>query len=529
METVTDEGLEPTILVLTSNEPIPRPAPRTTSTAVPSTPRILAKDKDFLVRFEDASLLTQYNEPALRWKLLLQIRKDLRSRLTLVGNIPQGFNAVVDRLLDLDTAREAFNETRLTTNVHANPTYVATTGTPLNNQNNQPNNQAGPGPTTQTNRNRNRAYANRANPAGRAAQIPTPKNRPCGAEGHFGRDCPPENDPTKVQAEAARAGVIIEENEEETYYGYDEEGNIFELGDEGQVLPNQEYPLNTEKIGTSVTITSRSEQAFIIQTKLFSRQNKHVSALIDSGASRSFIDYRQARKYQDKLQILPKPLPLTLFDGEHTSAGIITHKIPIQLYFEDGTTHQEEMLVTKLHPAAQIVLGFQWLRRINPQIDWNGLSFAFEGGERLQASLLENYQLNTTQGHPVTIEEEIEETPERLTLDLDDPLLLHESEVQEYFMSKEQTTHPTQQKKEDQKGGGKAPKKQHKKQNPKISLIGAAPFAMLVNQGCEAYTLFITPTKEIGISTKTNGRSAQVEEEKEKDIEEEDEIRKNYS
>ncbi|KAF5320395.1 hypothetical protein D9758_018870 [Tetrapyrgos nigripes] len=123
---------------------------------------------DFLVRFEDTSLLTQYNEPALRWRLLLQIRKDLRSQLTLTGNIPQGFNDVVDRLLDLDTAREAFNEAGITTNVYANPMYVATTVTPPNTQTNQQNAQAGPGPTTQANRNRNRSQANRTTPTARA-------------------------------------------------------------------------------------------------------------------------------------------------------------------------------------------------------------------------------------------------------------------------------------------------------------------------------------------------------------------------
>ncbi|KAF5343646.1 hypothetical protein D9758_014672 [Tetrapyrgos nigripes] len=133
---------------------------------------------DFLVCFEDASLLTQYNEPALRWRLLLQIRKDPRSRLTLTGNIPQGFNDVVDRLLDLDTAREAFNKAGLTTNVYANPTYVATTVTPPNTQTNQQNAQAGPGPTTQANRNRNCSQANRTTPTARAAQVPNPRNRP---------------------------------------------------------------------------------------------------------------------------------------------------------------------------------------------------------------------------------------------------------------------------------------------------------------------------------------------------------------
>ncbi|THU82615.1 hypothetical protein K435DRAFT_872123 [Dendrothele bispora CBS 962.96] len=75
---------------------------------------------DFIVRFEDAALKTLYNDPAKRWRLLLQIRKDLRDRLTLVGRIPGTFDEVVKRLLDIDGAREAFRETGLSV---SNPNY----------------------------------------------------------------------------------------------------------------------------------------------------------------------------------------------------------------------------------------------------------------------------------------------------------------------------------------------------------------------------------------------------------------------
>ncbi|KAF5334829.1 hypothetical protein D9758_018070 [Tetrapyrgos nigripes] len=215
---------------------------------------------DFLVRFEDASLLTQYNEPALRWKLLLQIRKDLRNRLTVVRNIPQGFNALVDRLLDLDTAREAFNEAGLVTNTYPNPTYTVNSITAPRTRITPQNAQAGPGPSTQANRNRARASPNSTPPAARAAQVQPNKRRPfvrlpteeyqrrmknglcirCGANDHFGRDCPPENDPVEVKAEAARVGIIIEENENETYFGYDEEGNMVPLGQEGEEEATEE-------------------------------------------------------------------------------------------------------------------------------------------------------------------------------------------------------------------------------------------------------------------------------------------------
>ncbi|KAF5337516.1 hypothetical protein D9758_016989 [Tetrapyrgos nigripes] len=208
---------------------------------------------DFLVRFEDASLLTGYNEPALRWRLLLQIRRDLRNQLTLVGNIPQSFNDVVDRLLDLDSAREAFNEAGLATNNYANPTYIPNTPQ-VRQRANQQNAQSGPGPSTQNNRGRFRQGQNQPPATARAAQAPFPKNRPfvrlpkeeydrrmqnglcirCGASGHFGKDCPPENDQPRVEEAAARVGVVIEEDEGETYYGYDEEGNIFELDQESE-------------------------------------------------------------------------------------------------------------------------------------------------------------------------------------------------------------------------------------------------------------------------------------------------------
>ncbi|KAE9404391.1 hypothetical protein BT96DRAFT_935743 [Gymnopus androsaceus JB14] len=73
---------------------------------------------DFIVRFEDAALQTGYNNEALRWRLIDQIRFDLR-------RIPITFEQVVERLLELDGAREILKNTG-----SRNPT----TSTP-NNQN----------------------------------------------------------------------------------------------------------------------------------------------------------------------------------------------------------------------------------------------------------------------------------------------------------------------------------------------------------------------------------------------------------
>ncbi|KAE9386689.1 hypothetical protein BT96DRAFT_792652, partial [Gymnopus androsaceus JB14] len=95
--------------------------------------------------------------------------------------------------------------------------------------------------------------------------------------------------------------------------------------------------------------------------------------LIDSGASKSFVDYNLAGKYPNFISSLSKPMPLTLFDGNTTSAGNMMQKLNASIQFEDGTVHMENFLITKLHPTRAtppIVLGLPWLQRFNPQIDW---------------------------------------------------------------------------------------------------------------------------------------------------------------
>ncbi|THU88005.1 hypothetical protein K435DRAFT_803854 [Dendrothele bispora CBS 962.96] len=164
---------------------------------------------DFLVRFEDAALRTQYNDPARRWRLLLQIRRDLRDRLTLVGRIPSTFDEVVKRLLDIDGAREAFRETGLTgSNNQQYPTRRP-------NQTLAPSNATpGPGPSTMAYNNRirnsNSTPRNNTNDTtAKSAQLESRPNLPtfrisreerdrrmkeglcirCGGKGHFGKEC----------------------------------------------------------------------------------------------------------------------------------------------------------------------------------------------------------------------------------------------------------------------------------------------------------------------------------------------------
>ena len=81
---------------------------------------------------------------------------------------------------------------------------------------------------------------------------------------------------------------------------------------------------------------------------------------------------------------LRRPLKLRLFDGSSTSAGLIQSFTKLKIRFPDGTEHSVRFLVTRLHPAAQLVLGLDWLRTSNPHIDWSEGTLSF-GGEEIHS------------------------------------------------------------------------------------------------------------------------------------------------
>ena len=94
-----------------------------------------------------------------------------------------------------------------------------------------------------------------------------------------------------------------------------------------------------------------------------------IEALIDSGASDSFLDPSILVRYHLHPLPHPNPIQLDFIDGSVPATGPITHYFPSQLRVHGSHSEDLTFQVTRLGHF-QMVLGFPWLRRHSPRIDW---------------------------------------------------------------------------------------------------------------------------------------------------------------
>ena len=118
-----------------------------------------------------------------------------------------------------------------------------------------------------------------------------------------------------------------------------------------------------------------NKNSFTIPIKI-NEKNIEMETLIDSGAGGEFIDQNYARTLTLPLQNLMKPIPVLNVDETLNKKGIIKHYINLDLDIF-GQKQMMHLLVTGLEKQ-KMILGFPWLQKHNPIINWQTGTFEWQ-------------------------------------------------------------------------------------------------------------------------------------------------------
>jgi len=113
-------------------------------------------------------------------------------------------------------------------------------------------------------------------------------------------------------------------------------------------------------------------------------------ALVDSGAGGTFIDQNFARTKGFRLQNLEHPITVYNVDGTLNKRGTIIHFVETNVKI-GGRTQEIRFLVSGLG-CQRVILGFPWLEKENPAIDWKKATLDWPPEEQIRKP---KYRLQT--------------------------------------------------------------------------------------------------------------------------------------
>ena len=138
------------------------------------------------------------------------------------------------------------------------------------------------------------------------------------------------------------------------------------------VLPNDQY---VPPVFQMVSGTSKYDHiCFDIQ--LFGKYKKaDLKAMLDCGASTIFIHPRLVKEKNITTRRLPQPIQLRNIDNSMNAIGMITHEADIGLRI--GSHEEIATFAVADIGDDDIILGIDWLREHNPEVDWRKAHIAF--------------------------------------------------------------------------------------------------------------------------------------------------------
>ena len=131
------------------------------------------------------------------------------------------------------------------------------------------------------------------------------------------------------------------------------------------------FPPITDQIPENIyTRQINQDRGLLLDVGIASKSKEFqvIPTLLDSRANATFIDKAVAERLGLMLEALANPICVFNVDSSCNSAGDVTHTVNITVNF---LGHQEELHteVTNLGKNS-LILGYTWLRKHNPMIDW---------------------------------------------------------------------------------------------------------------------------------------------------------------
>jgi len=112
------------------------------------------------------------------------------------------------------------------------------------------------------------------------------------------------------------------------------------------------------------------------------KKTVETKALVDSSAGGTFINQNFARTKGFRLQNLEHPITVYNVDGTLNKRGTIVHFVKTNVKI-GGRTQEIWFLVSGLG-RQKVILGFPWLEKENPAIDWKKATLEWPPEERIQ-------------------------------------------------------------------------------------------------------------------------------------------------
>jgi hypothetical protein len=131
----------------------------------------------------------------------------------------------------------------------------------------------------------------------------------------------------------------------------------------------------TQRVQISA-LNSTSTDILLKMTRPDTLESHSTQALVDSGATDCFLDWKYVKRYQIPTTKLDRSIPVYNVDGSSNNDGSITHKCEMKVQHKD---HCEKLwfYITRIGNK-EIILGHSWLKKHNPSIDWETNNITFD-------------------------------------------------------------------------------------------------------------------------------------------------------